>query len=300
MTRGIDIHPVYQHDITSWAAIKNRADIDWVYVKVSDGGAPYTFTDEAGVRYLPETQVRGVKSVGLPLGVYHYAQFGDAVRQADVLLREHRRFGGVLPPMLDLEAPFTPNDHAKDFGIRFCRRVKEFHRPAVYMSASMAGVLRPDRWDIPGLLIWIAAYGTNTGRRYDPDVDPGKVRDHYTGRYDIHQHTSTARIAGCANKVDLNWSLTNIAMEDEMNEQQFKVLVETQRRVSNTFAVAVENQRRITAGNAAIAALSGLLAHNADGLTADQVSAAVETGVTKALAESTVPVDADVAGAGGS
>jgi hypothetical protein len=79
-----------------------------------------------------------------------------------------------------------------------------------------------------------------------------------------------------------------------MNEQQYKVLVETQRRVSNTYAVAVENQRRITAGNAAIAALSGLLANGANGLTAGQVSEAVETSVTKALAES--PVDVDVAG----
>lgn len=39
-----------------------------------------------------------------------------------------------------------------------------------------------------------------------------------------------------------------------MNEQQYKVLVETQRRVSNTYAVAVENQRRMGLNQAALLA----------------------------------------------
>ena len=42
--------------------------------------------------------------------------------------------------------------------------------------------------------------------------------------------------------------------EDVMTPQQYRVLVETQRRVSNTYAVVVENQRRIAASQAAILA----------------------------------------------
>jgi hypothetical protein len=117
----------------------------------------------------------------------------------------------------------------------------------------------------------------------------------YPGRH-LYQHPGRVRVGGidCDFNDVLKADWGQHTQEDEMNEQQYKVLVETQRRVSNTYAVAVENQRRITAGNAAIAALSGLLANGANGLTADQVTTAVETGVTKALADNTV--DNGVAG----
>ena len=78
-----------------------------------------------------------------------------------------------------------------------------------------------------------------------------------------------------------------------MNEQQFRVLVKTQASVSNTLAVTTETQRRVTAGNAAITALSALVAKGTNGLTADQVSETVENSVTKALQENTAPVDVD-------
>ena len=114
----------------------------------------------------------------------------------------------------------------------------------------------------------------------------------YPGRH-LYQHPGRVQVGGieCDFNDVLKTDWGQHTQEDEMNEQQYRVLVETQRRVSNTYAVAVENQRRITAGNAAIAALSGLLANGANGLTAAQVTAAVETSVTKALAESTVKVD---------
>lgn len=309
MARGIDIHPYYQRNITSWSAIKNTADIDWVYVKASDGGRAYTFQEKgSGDVYRPDTQVRGAKGVGLPVGVYHYAQFGDAVGQANVLLAEHRRLGASLPPMLDLEAPFEPNATAKDFGIRFCRRIREFHRPVVYMSASMADALRPDQWDIPGLLIWIAAYGLNDGHAYNAEADPSKVRRHYPGRYDIHQHTSKARIAGCGNDLDLDWSFTNTLLEDDMTpDQMIKHHFSDgtwEGEFGHAFVRIAQASERLFSIPGQLAALTGTvnalsrLVATQNGLTVDQVKAGVKEGVTAALAESTVKVDVDVTGAG--
>lgn len=195
MAFGIDIYR-YQ-TVTNWTTVKNTAGVKWVYVKPTDGNGP------AVVR--GDSQVKGAKSVGLPVGGYHYAQFGDPVAQANVFLGEVRRLGAAgLPPALDLESPFSANATAKDFGIRFCRRIAEAgYRPAVYMNSSMASSLRPDQWGIPNLVIWIADYGVNNGVR-NPDLRP------YTGRADIHQYTSVGRVAGITGSVDLNESLTDI------------------------------------------------------------------------------------------
>lgn len=197
MSRGIDIHPYYQRSVSNWAAVKKA--VSWVYVKASDGNSAYTKTVD-GVTYRPDAHVRGAKGAGLPVGAYHYAQFGDPVRQANVLIAEHHRLATTLPPMLDLEAPFEPNALAKDFAIRFLRRLATAgFRPVVYMSSAFAKILRPDRWEIPGLIIWIASYSVNDGRQH-------ALTGGYPGRVDIHQFTSKGRVAGIAGDVDLNES----------------------------------------------------------------------------------------------
>jgi hypothetical protein len=101
--------------------------------------------------------------------------------------------------------------------------------------------------------------------------------------------------------------------EDVVNEYQERVLVETQRRVTlmreelaqlravadalkaaldRSYAVDVENQRRITAANTAVQALAELVAQGTDGLTADEVKAAVQ----EAIEAGVVKVDVSVAG----
>jgi GH25 family lysozyme M1 (1,4-beta-N-acetylmuramidase) len=223
---GIDIHPYYQRHVTSWPAVRDQAGVDWIYVKVSDGTRAYTTTAD-GVTYRPDTHVNGARSVGIPAGGYHYAQFGDPVAQAALLVREVRRLGCSLPPMLDLEAPFTPNVDAGNFGIAFCRAVADAgFRPAVYMSASFAKVLRPDQWNIPGLVIWVAAYGTNLSRLpYTPGSELVKVRAYYGGRLDVHQFGSTGRIPGISDQVDVNESFTELGGTD-MDQAQNDALVD--------------------------------------------------------------------------
>jgi hypothetical protein len=207
MARGTDLHPFYQRGLR-WDQVR---DLAFAWVKVSDGGAPYTRA-EGGVVHRPDTHVAGAKSRGIPVGGYHYAQLGPAPeKQADVLLGEVRRLGATgVVPLLDLEAPFRPDRVAETFATAFCRRVAAAgFRPAVYLSASFAAVLRPDRWDVPGLVIVIARFGAR------PEA-PGPGR--YDGRYDVHQYTSGGTLPGSAGAVDFDESYTDdhLSPEDDM------------------------------------------------------------------------------------
>lgn len=195
MAFGLDIYR-YQ-TVTDWGAVKRhtitdaegkRHSISYIWRKLTDGGGRAVSSGDS--------QVRGAKSVGIPVGGYHYAQFSPTPeRQAEVFVAECRRLGALdLVPMLDLEAPFSPDSRARDFGVRFCRRVKALGlRPGVYMSDSFARVLRPDQWDTKPV-IWIARYGAKPA---------------YGGRYDVHQYSSSGRVAGISGSVDLNWAYTN-------------------------------------------------------------------------------------------
>ena len=204
MARGTDLHPYYQRSLR-WDQV---SDLAFVWVKVSDGGAPYTQT-QGGVTYRPDTHVAGARSRGIPVGGYHYAEFSPGPeKQADVLLGEVRRLSATgVAPMLDLEAPFNPDGTARNFGIAFCRHVAEAgFRPAVYMSASFARALRPDQWDVAGLVIVIARYGAR------PEA-PGSGQ--YLGRYDVHQYTSGGVLPGSAGAVDFDESYNDNHLDPE-------------------------------------------------------------------------------------
>lgn len=185
MAVGCDIYQRYQR-VTDWQAVGKRVGYAWV--KGTDGSG-YPVGGRA------DAYVRGFRSVGVPVSIYHYAQFGDPVKQANLFVSEVKRLGATgVTPALDLEAPFSPNSTARSFGIRFCKRVAELGlRPAVYMSDSFARGVRPDQWGIPGLVIWIARYGS---------------RPNY-GRYDVHQYTSDGSVPGITGRVDLNESYTS-------------------------------------------------------------------------------------------
>jgi GH25 family lysozyme M1 (1,4-beta-N-acetylmuramidase) len=196
---GIDLYR-YQ-TVTNPQAI----NVSFAWVKATDGnGLAAVHADH---------QVAQMKAAKIPVGLYHYAQPGNPVAQADLLLSEVRRLkADGLAPALDLESPFTANSAARNFGVNFCKRVRQMgYRPAVYMSGSFAAALRPDQWGIPGLVIWIASYGPNDGARHAPTGG-------YAGRYDVHQFTSVGQLAGINGQVDLNWSTTNITntVEEEM------------------------------------------------------------------------------------
>lgn len=202
MALGIDIYR-YQ-TVTDWAAVK-RAGVSFVYVKGTDGGglAPVH----------ADGQVHAAQSIGLPVGLYHYAQLQpSAEAQADVLAAEVHRLGATgLPPALDLEAPFAPNAAARQFAQKFLNRLRAngFTTVMLYGNTSMLAGINADTLGVPGLKIWAANYGLNDGRNHGYS---------YTGHVDIHQYTSVGHVPGITGSVDMNESLTDLtSVEDDVS-----------------------------------------------------------------------------------
>lgn len=256
---GIDISR-YQN-VTDWNAVK-RHGVSYVWVKGTDGGGPAPVQRADG-------QVAGARSVGIPVGIYHYAQLSPSPEaQADVLSAEVRRLEArygtlAVPPALDLEDPHTPGGAAADFARRFLVRLLDHHRFAkvmLYANTSMLTGIRADdiRRDIGGnrVGIWAARYGANNGAN--------NGLGGYGGWVDVHQYTSTGSVPGIqASGVDLNYSANlswmngdeDMALTDPMRpyfsapgtswpEEVKKMTVgET---LANMFSMTLDNQKRLT------------------------------------------------------
>ena len=212
---GLDLYDRYQ-DVTDWRLVRG-AGVRFVVIKATDG---------AGRAIAPaDALVAGARKVGIPAGLYHYAQLTPTPEaQAAVLAGEMRRLGPIqLPPALDLEGDFHPKGtdsalvraqkvaRATDFGRRFLLTLGAagFGRVMLYANTSFLAQLRPETWGIPGLLIWAADYGPNDGQRH-PDLSP------YTGPVAVHQYTDRGTIPGVVSGgVDLNWALTDIITMQE-------------------------------------------------------------------------------------
>lgn len=187
---GVD---VYRYQIvTDWRAVA-RSGVSFVYVKGTDGAGPAIVRADA--------QVAGAKSVGLPVGLYHYAQFSPSPEtQADVLTREVERLDATgLTPALDLEFPFIGDARARDFARRFLTRLRArgFEYVTLYGNASMLRGINAATLDVPNVRIWLASYGPNDGARHGYS---------YVGRVDGHQYTSVGRVPGIVGSVDLTWT----------------------------------------------------------------------------------------------
>lgn len=296
MTLGVDIYR-YQ-TVTDWRRFAETAKFAWV--KLTDGNGP------AVVR--GDKQVNGCKSVRVPVGGYHWAQPGDPKHQAQVFIGELRRLNALdLAPALDLEDEKFSLPAARDFGIKFCHEVaRAGYRPALYTSASWAGTLRPDQWGIPGLVIWIAAYGSNNGQRY-----PSAVTRYYSGRYDVHQYTSRGRVPGVSGEVDLNWALTGVprnTMHKESDDMQLDDKVDWEKinalgpatpghKILSTWQHAQAARQHAQAARAELAGLRAAVDKLADAVAGDDLSAdELKTAVREAIADAVVQVDVSVGG----
>lgn len=209
---GIDVHPYYQRG-ANFQTIKEKTNVQFVWVKVSDGGSPYA-KRVGEVVYRPSDLTVPAQNHGFAVGGYHYAQFTPSPEeQAEMFGREIHRLGlnGVIPPALDLEAPFIPDGTARTFAHKFLARLlEEFPRVAIYGSTSMLKVLGVEGF-IPRILVWVAAY---TGL-------PGTYKNqYYDGRADVHQYTNSASIPGIVGGVDKNYLITSfggtVGVQDDM------------------------------------------------------------------------------------
>lgn len=200
---GIDVHPYYQRGL-NFAAVKREGRIKFVWVKLSDGGAPY-MKIVGKTEYFPAQMTNQARDAGLLVGGYHYAQLSPSPEdQADVFTREVRGLAATdIPPALDLEEPFVPGSEALSFAVRFLRRMLEngFPRVALYASTSMLGSFHVDSYFDERVLIWVA----------NPSGVPGAYKNkYYRGRADVHQYDQL-EIPGSGTLVlDLNHVITTL------------------------------------------------------------------------------------------
>nr|WP_052479013.1 GH25 family lysozyme [Kibdelosporangium sp. MJ126-NF4]CEL21634.1 Lyzozyme M1 (1,4-beta-N-acetylmuramidase) [Kibdelosporangium sp. MJ126-NF4]CTQ92415.1 Lyzozyme M1 (1,4-beta-N-acetylmuramidase) (EC 3.2.1.17) [Kibdelosporangium sp. MJ126-NF4] len=205
MARGIDIYR-YQ-TVTDWNAVRNSG-VEFVWVKLSDGFGP------AIVR--GDRHVGGAKSVGIPVGGYHFAQKGDPARQAHVFLGEINRLGawGIVPA-LDIENTGVQwgGQEAHDFSVGFLAELRRFSaRVALYSNTSQLRSMRAAEIaaKVPGTVIWEANYGNNNGQQHGL---PSNAWDPYRG---AHQFTSVGRVPGIIENTDINASFVDLRMDEDM------------------------------------------------------------------------------------
>lgn len=181
MATGIDIYEAYQK-VDDWHAVR-KAGYEFAYVKVTDGMSVRSSAD-----YFPAGT-----TAGLAMGGYCYAEPGDPIAQANLLIDTLTVRGGLaLAPALDLEGAFDSESSAQAsaFAIAFLKRVAERgHTPCLYGNNSRLGtILATVKAAVPGLITWVARYGAS------PTVP-----------YQLWQWSQTGRVAGIrASGVDLD------------------------------------------------------------------------------------------------
>lgn len=212
MTYGIDIYDRYQ-DITNKLALRD-SPYDFAYIKGTDGGG--------GANVPPDVFVHEIHSIGLPVGLYHYAQLSPSPeQQARVLAEAIRRTGARgLPPALDLEDPHPMTFVSRAFAEKHLLELVRlgFTTVVLYANTSMLNAIRA--WELHDvirkaggeLLIWAANYGNNNGT-YDQS-DANRLLAAYPHPVWIHQYTSTARVPGIPGNVDGNKMLHQLKGSD--------------------------------------------------------------------------------------
>lgn len=201
--KGADLHCYYQRSI-DWTEV-GKSDLQFFYVQISRGGEILLVTRD-GMTYSPGSQIEGVRKIRRLLGGYHFCTDDYSPElQAAVFAGELRRWGALdLPPVMDLENPFTADDPwTVEFGARFLRAMRQqgFGQVGIYGNAYFLSKIRPLAWDVPDLVVWVADYG--------PKNDPASTPElrYYSDAYDIRQYTSKAIVPGIGpSYVDLNRS----------------------------------------------------------------------------------------------
>lgn len=182
---GVDLHPVYQRGTNA------LPDVEYGWLKLADGAAVYRTPADALAKLFRDR--------GIPFGGYEFAQPGtDGARAFDVLWAECQRLGAVgVTPAVDIEGVGWSPATAAQRGKAFCARARARGvRPAVYMDLGLLQATRPDLWP-ESPVIWAPRYGARP-----------EVGGRYTGRYDVHQFSSTGTLPGSAGAVDWNQQYT--------------------------------------------------------------------------------------------
>lgn len=180
-------------DISAWQSGMDVAKVsaDFTIIKATQG----TWY----VNPCCSTHYSQAKHSGKKLGLYHYAEGGDAAKEADYFISQISNYIGEAVLCLDWEkednAAYGVNDKAwiKAFCDRVAQRIGV--NPLVYLSASIRGYAD----GIGNYGKWIAQYANNSLTGY-------QAHPWNEGAYQcaIRQYSSCGSIAGYSGNVDLN------------------------------------------------------------------------------------------------
>lgn len=181
-------------DISNWQSDIDAGAVagDFVICKATEG--------TGYVSPSCDRQYQAAKKAGKLLGVYHYANGGDAAAEADYFLKNVSGYVGEAILCLDWESQNNPRFNKggdAEWIKAWCDRVyaKTGVKPLVYLSASYRSLAD----GIGDYGLWIAQYANmnTTGYQEEPWNE---------GAYScaIRQYSSCGRISGYSGNLDLN------------------------------------------------------------------------------------------------
>lgn len=182
-------------DISNYQAGINLSVVpcDFVICKATEG--TYYVNPDCDRAY------QQAKANGKLLGVYHYANGGDAVAEADYFLNNIQGYIGEAILCLDWEwqsnALCGTGGQARAWISKWCNRIVEKTgvKPLIYASAS----LYKEVSGIGDYGLWIAQYANNNATGY-------QAHPWNEGAYDcaIRQYSSSGKLAGYNRNLDLD------------------------------------------------------------------------------------------------
>ena len=180
-------------DISHWQSSLDASKVtaEFIIIKATQG--TWYVNPSCNIHYSQ------AKHSGKKLGLYHYAEGGDPVKEADYFIAQISNYIGEAILCLDWEkednAAYGVNDKA--WIKAFCDRVAQpiAVNPLVYLSASIRGYAD----GIGNYGRWIAQYANNSLTGY-------QAHPWNEGAYDcaIRQYSSCGRISGWESNVDLD------------------------------------------------------------------------------------------------
>jgi lysozyme len=185
---GIDVSGFQPANITA------LVNYDFVFIKATEGTG-YT-SSEANAQY------QAAVARGHGVGVYHFADTGDATAQANYFVQHIGGYVGKAMLALDWEGNAVAQ--GPGWAKTFLDRVYALTgvRPVIYMSASVI-----DEYDWTAVRagdygLWMASYGANQIREgYSAPAAPGVK---FWGSPILYQYGSQERLPGYASNLDVD------------------------------------------------------------------------------------------------
>lgn len=181
------------YDVSGWqpANISRSAPADFVIVKATEG------TNYQNGSWV--AQATGATDTGKALGLYHYADGGNAIAEADYFVNTIGSYTGRAVLVLDWESYGNSSWGNGNWVRTFVNRVHDRTSvwPMVYVQASAV-------WQVPSdvrqhCALWKAQYASNAATGYQADPwNAGSAGE------SMIQYTSNGRLYGYNGPLDLN------------------------------------------------------------------------------------------------